>query len=183
MIEPQDREFVRQCLMGKVEAFGELIERYQKQVFNITYRMTNNYDESEEITQSVFVKAYEKLKMYNPRYRFFSWIYRIAVNETINYLNQRKRLETLDQDMISHENTPEQIFDKLELNEKIQDALMDIGFDYQGVVILRHFQHLPYRDIAYILDISEKTIKSRLFTARKLLKVALVKRGILRHDG
>ena len=183
MIEPQDREFVRQCLMGNAEVFGELIERYQKQVFNIAYRMTNNYDDSEEITQSVFVKAYEKLKLYNPKYRFFSWIYRIAVNETINYLNQRKRLETLDQDLVSQEKSPEQIFDKLELHEKIQDALMDIGFDYQVVIMFRHFQHLSYRDIAFILDVSEKTVKSRLFTARKLLKNALVKRGILRHDG
>lgn len=182
MKETKDSELVKQCLRGKLEAFEELVDRYQKPIFNCAYRMTNNYDDAEDITQSVFIKAYEKLKMYRTKYKFFSWIYRIAVNETLNYLNQKKRVETLDPNLISEEKTPEELYDTMEMNKKLQNALMDIGLDYQILIVLKHFQNFSYREIAYILDIPENKVKSRLFSARQMLRGVLISKGFVFND-
>lgn len=182
MIEPQDSELVHQCLNGNTNAFETLVEKYQKPIFNIAYRMTNNYDDAEDITQSVFVKAYEKLGMYNSKYKFFSWIYRMAMNETLNHLNQHRRIEALNKDYVSKDKTPEESYDETEMSEEVQDALTNIGFEYQGLIVLRHFQHFSYRDIAYILDIPEKKVKSRLFSARQMLREILSQKGIMPND-
>ena len=179
MIEQKDSELVKQSLKGDKKAFEILVERYQIQIFNVALRMTNNYADSEDITQSVFIKAYEKLNMYRPRYKFFSWIYRIAINETLNYLNQQKRIQNLNQNIISKQKTPEESYENIELNEKIQDALMSIGTQYQILIILKHFQNFSYKEITYILDLPEKKVKSRLYTARRLLRDALAEKGIL----
>lgn len=183
MIDISDQDLVSQCLAGNTQVFEILVDRYHRQVFNIIYRMTNNYDVSEEITQSVFVKAYEKLIMYNPKFKFFSWIYKMTVNETINFLNRQNRIGDLNKDVVSSEKRPDEVYEEVELSENLHNALMTIGLEYQSLIVLRHFQNLPYRDIAYIVDIPEKKVKSRLFTARKLLKEVLVKNGITSNEG
>jgi len=144
--------------------------------------MTKNYEDAEDITQSVFVKAYEKLNTFQSRYKFFSWIYRIAVNETLNYLNQNKRIKGLNQNFVSKEKTPDESYEETELNEKLQDALMNIDPEYQILIVLKHFQDCSYKEIAYIVNIPEKRVKSRLFTARQLLKDVLITKGISLND-
>ena len=177
MVEREDNELVRRCLAGNSEAFEVLVEKYQKPIFNVAYRMCRNYDDAEDITQTVFVKTYEQLNRFRPQYKFFSWIYRIAVNETINYLKRNKPAEALDPNLASESETPEESLQKTRASEALQDALMDIGMDYQVLIILKHLQNFSYEEIAYILDLPEKKVKSRLFTARQLLKEALTTRG------
>lgn len=173
--EHDDAALVRECLAGNTKAFEALVDKYQKVIFNVAYRMINNYDDAEDITQSVFIKVYEKLNIFNPKFKFFSWLYRMAVNESLNYLNQKKRTEILNADsIVSKEKTPEEIYTELELSEKIQDALMELDPDHRILIVLRHFQDCSYKEMSYILDIPEKTVKSRLFTARQLLKTVLI---------
>lgn len=182
MIANDDTNLVQECLAGNTKAFEALIDKYQKTIFNIAYRMTDNYDDAEDITQAVFIKAYEKLNSFNPKYKFFSWLYRIAVNEALNLMNQQKRLSELEADFITTEKTPEEIYEELELSERIQDALMEIDLEHRVLIVLKHFEGFSYEEIAYILDISEQKVKSRLFTARQMLKDVLIKRGIVGHD-
>jgi RNA polymerase sigma-70 factor (ECF subfamily) len=141
--------------------------------------MTNNVEDAEDITQSVFIKVYESLGSYRPEYKFFSWIYRITVNETLNFLKQRNRHGDLDQERLREEETPEEVFEKAEQSERIQKALMEIPLIYRVVILLKHFNHFSYREIAYITDTPEKKVKSRLFTARQKLKEVLLSRGIV----
>lgn len=157
-----------------------LVEKYQKTIFNVVLRMTDHYEESEDITQTVFVKAFQKLDTFNPHYKFFSWLYRIAVNESLNFLKQRKHLVELDEslNLLSNEKSPEDQYDVLETSRDIQQALMDLKTQYRTVIILKHFQNLSYREISLILGVKEKTVKSRLFTARQQLKNILLQKGI-----
>lgn len=178
MIEYSDNDLVRQCLEGNTGAFEQLVNKYHKTLFNIVYRMMNNYDDAEDITQAAFVKAYEKLNTFKPKFKFFSWIYRIAVNESLNYLNQKKQFEQLDNDLVSKEKTPEEAYDEMELSKTIQNALMKLDLNYRAIVVLKHFQGCSYREIGYIMDLPEKTVKSRLFTARQLLKNVLLDKGL-----
>jgi RNA polymerase sigma-70 factor (ECF subfamily) len=179
-MEQGDNAIVSKVLMGDTEAFGMLVERYQKVIFNLAYRMNRDYDEAEEVVQVAFVKAYEHLDRFNPRFKFFSWLYRITVNESLNRIKSAKRNEELNPGLRSGVRGPDDVLVESETGEKIQDALMDLEPAYRTLIILRHFRDCSYRDMGEILDISEKKVKSRLFTARRLLRDALVSRGILR---
>ena len=177
MIEQDDLTLVERCLSGDNRAFEGIVEKYQKPVFNAVFRIVNDYDDSEDVTQAAFVKAYEKLRSFNRKYKFFSWLYRIAVNESINFVNSRKNLEGLDETVISNEKTPDETFDGIESSERIRDALLDLKLEYRTVVVLKHFQNLSYQEISYIVEIPEKTVKARLFTARELLRDILLRKG------
>ena len=104
------------------------------------------------------------------------------MNESLNYRHQKKRLDELNNNLISKEKSPEESFFDSELSEKIQNGLMVLNPNYRALIILKHFQNCSYQDMGYILDLPEKTVKSRLFTARKLLKDVLIKKGILTND-
>ncbi len=162
---------------GDGNAFEGLLDRYQKTVFNVVYRMVKDVEEAEDITQATFVKVYENLRAFNPKFKFFSWIYKIAVNESLNYLNQRKRVTELDEDIASDTDDPESALHGVETSEKINECLMKLSPDYRVVIVLRHFQDLPYNEIAQILDVPEHTVKSRLFAARKMLRKHLIRKG------
>ncbi|MCU0643871.1 MAG: sigma-70 family RNA polymerase sigma factor [bacterium] len=182
MIANNDTDLVQECLIGNTKEFEALIDKYQKKIFNIVYRMTDNYDDAEDITQSVFIKVYEKLNSFNPKFKFFSWLYRIALNESLNLMNQKKRLAELDADFITQGKSPEEIYDELELSERIQDALMEIELEHRVLIVLKHFEGFSYQEMAFMLDISEQKVKSRLFSARQVLKNVLINRGIVGHD-
>jgi RNA polymerase sigma-70 factor (ECF subfamily) len=182
MSDEQDKTLVRECLNGKTKAFGTLIDKYQKPLFNAALRIVGDYDEAKDVAQTVFLKAFERLDTYNSGYKFFSWIYRMAVNEAINTVNQRKPMTNLDPRLRSAEPTPDKRFEQVETSRQVEDAVSELKLDYRVVIVLRHFIQLPLKDIAFILEIPEKTVKSRLFTARQRLGGILERRGIRAHD-
>jgi RNA polymerase sigma-70 factor (ECF subfamily) len=181
-MERNDKDLIRECLEGSEQAFGELVNRYQKVVFNVAYRMVNDFDAAEDITQIVFIKSYEKMNSFNPKYRFFSWLYRIAINEALNHINQRKRMTELTADMVSKGRTPDEVYSDNELSQKMGEALTELDPTYRVVVVLKHFRDLSYKEMSDILEIPEKTVKSRLFTGRQLLRKVLVTRGIIGNE-
>ncbi len=180
MIDINDSDLVKKCLAGNSQAFGTLIEKHQKALFNVVFRMTNNYDNSEDIVQSVFIKAYNSLTKYNPKYKFFSWIYRIAINETINYLKKNKQMDLVTEVLPDSEN-PESLYQKKELGVQIQKTLMKLDPKYRVLIVLCQLQSCSYQEVSKILKLDEKKVKSRLFTARNLVKDLLIKEGIQKN--
>jgi RNA polymerase sigma-70 factor (ECF subfamily) len=178
MRSTDDSELVQSCIKGDRQAFERLLARYEKPVYNAAYRMLNSPDDARDITQTVFLKVFENLHQYDPKFRFFSWIYRIALNESINCLNRQKRLETLEHEPPSDSGGPEQATQAEQHSQRIQAALMGIKSEYRTVIVLKHFLDCSYVEIGQILDIPEKTVKSRLYSARQLLKDALDARGL-----
>jgi len=178
--EPGDNELVRECLGGDEHAFETLLLRYQGPVFNAVLRMVRDRDEASDLTQTAFLKAYEQLGRFDSRHKFFSWLYRIAVNEAINHVKRRRRLEPLAGDWASGNRNPEAELVGSELSLHVQDALMSLPYDYRAVLVLRHFEGCSYDEMAAIVGVPEKTVKSRLFSARRQLKELLEARGILR---
>jgi len=155
-----------------------LLARYEKPVFNAAYRMLNSPDDARDVTQNVFLKVFEHLDQYDPKYRFFSWIYRITLNESINWLKKSKRLDALEGDTADSASGPEQQAGNQQLSDSMQAALMTISPDYRAVIVLKHLLGCSYREISDVLDIPEKTVKSRLYSARQLLQQTLIERGI-----
>lgn len=157
------------------KTFERIVDKYEKKIFNLVYRMVNDYEDAMDVTQTAFMKAYDKRYYYDPNYKLFSWLYRIAVNEALNYVKKRKRTVTLGYDPASLDKNPEENLSHSEQANRIQSALTELKPDYRVIVVLRHFMDLSYHEISDILDIPVKTVKSRLFTGRQQLKSILIK--------
>ena len=181
MVDAEDNRLVERCLQGDEKAFESIVDKYKNSIFNSVYRMIHSFDDAEEITQKVFVKVFEKLNTYKPRYKLFSWTFRIAVNETLNYINQQKRFDELPDDLVNG-NSPEHEYEAKELQEKIQNALTGLDPQYRIIIVLKHLQNFSYKEISKIVSIPEKKVKSRLFTARKNLKDILIKMEVMSND-
>ncbi len=173
MVEHQEAELIERCRQGDDQAFAALVMRYQKPIYNLALRITHQNVTAEEVTQVTFVKAFEKLDSYKSEFPFFSWLYRIALNEAINEYRRARRRSALDTTRMAYEADT-----SFELADAIQEALMLLRPDDRALIILRHFQNLGYADIAFIMKLSEGRVKSRLFKARHALKRHLIQMGI-----
>jgi RNA polymerase sigma-70 factor (ECF subfamily) len=171
MAEPdEDVLWVARCLRGDASAFDAIVRRYERVLFSVAHRMLGNYEDALDATQNAFVRAYEGLDSYDPGRRFFSWIYRIAVNECLNFRRAQRPSEPLSEAMeaAASENPLESVV-ALERSERIDVALARLSEEHRLVVVLRHFADLSYTEMSDVLGVPEKTVKSRLFEARQRL--------------
>jgi len=180
MSKDGDAALVERCRNGDQAAYELLLTEYEKPVFNVAFRMLHNIDDAQDVTQTVFLKVFENLDRYDTRFRFFSWIYRIAINESINTANKRSRQRPLDDDPASPAAGPEDECRSAEVSGAIEEVLMTIKAEYRTVLVLKHFSGFSYEEISAVVDVPPKTVKSRLFTARRLLRDGLIARGHLR---
>ena len=178
MDDNEDLRLVHESRQGSRDSFERLILRYEKSVFNAAYRILRDYEDAKDVTQSVFLKAFQNLEYFNAKHRFFSWIYRIALNEALNSYKSRRRFDPGEDTRIEVRNTPENLLIRKELSGVVEAALMSLEFDYRVVIVLRHFNDCSYQEMGEILEIPEKTVKSRLFTARTLLREILSGKGV-----
>jgi len=174
----RDHALVERCKQGDRQALEVLVREYQRPVYNAAYRILGNPDDAADATQAAFLKAFENLESYDSNYKFFSWIYRIAINESINQSKRVSREQFLEDDEIPSEIGPETDAVADDLSRGIQAGLMDLNEDYRTVIVLRHFSDFSYRQISEVLQIPEKTVKSRLYSARQLMKDHLLAHGI-----
>ncbi len=173
-----DAALVEQCRKGNTRAFDELVGKYQKTLFNVALRMTGEYDAAEEVTQLAFVKAYERLASFDPKYKFFSWLYRILVNGALDLIEDRKKHERLTDQQASDDLGPAETEEREAHEAVLQEGLMQLTAGQRAIIILRHFEDMTYEEIGVVLDIPEKTVKSRLFSARLQLREILVRKGL-----
>jgi len=174
----RDQALIDRCKRGERQALEELVGLYERPVYNAAYRILGNPDDAADATQVVFLKAFEHLGQYDPKYKLFSWIYRIAVNESINQLKRVRKQQPLDDQEVAKTRGPEATIAASDLSREIQDGLMELKEDYRTVIVLRHFSECSYSQISDILQIPEKTVKSRLYSARQLMKETLQARGV-----
>jgi len=157
-----------------------LVLRYQRVLYNVTLRMLDDPDDAMGATQSAFVKAYERLASFDPSRRFFSWLYRIALNEALDRRRRRRVRVPLSERIVAPDPDPARMAADHETEWMIRDALRQLSPVRREVVVLRHFAGLSYQEIADALDVPEKTVKSRLFDARRKLAELLMARGVVR---
>ncbi len=182
MSEQDDWAIVQRCLQGDGKAFEELVEKYQKPLFNIALRMLHDEQDAEDVTQNAFLHAFENLQHYKPEHHFFSWIYRMTVNESINWIKKKKRRVPMDAAMADSSRLPDALAEREEISELVGRALMRLKPEARALIVLRHFHGTSYAELAYIFEIPQKTVKSRLFSARQQLREILRKQGLLKND-
>lgn len=148
------------------------MNRYHRSVYNVALRMLGNVQDAEDVTQTTFGNAFAALESYDPQYRFFSWIYRMTFNESLNTLKRRRNVVSLDGSIdVPVEAVSESA---AEAEDRVGKALLDLKPDDRAVVVLRHFVSFSYEEISDVLGVPVKTVKSRLFTARERLRQSLL---------
>lgn len=181
--ELSDLDLIRRARLEDASAYEELVHRYYGKIYGLIYGMTSNREDAEDVTQDVFVKAWKALGHFRERSSFYTWIYRIAINRTINFRKKRNRRKTLqfedfDPDIKQAESYREfsskgSVLRKMSLSEfqkKMNEALLTLSDKHRAVVVMHDVQGLPHSKIAEIMHCSEGTARSRLFYARKKLQ-------------
>jgi RNA polymerase sigma factor (sigma-70 family) len=183
--ELDERVLVRQAQAGDLQSYDELVKRYQERVYATLYHMTANHDDANDLAQEAFIKAYRALQSFKGDSSFFTWVYRIAVNKTINFLKQRKNrgqgnmsLNDLDfnaehdPDLVAlvSEKTPRRDLNLAELQEKLNAGMQKLSEVHRLVVTLHDVQGLSHEEISKIMDCNTGTVRSRLFYARQQLQ-------------
>jgi RNA polymerase sigma-70 factor, ECF subfamily len=165
----EDGAAVKRCLDGEPAAFEVLVGRYQQVMFNVALRMLGNYEDARDAAQNTFVKAYEKLGTYDAERRFFSWIYRILMNECLN-LRRRPATEPLvDTETVVSDSSDADTVEAAERKRDVRQAILSLSPAYREVIVLRHFAALSYEQMSEAIGVPTKTVKSRLHTARQQL--------------
>jgi RNA polymerase sigma-70 factor (ECF subfamily) len=177
---------VRRSQQGDLSAYDELIRRYQERIYATVYHMTSNHEDANDLTQDTFIKAFQALKTFKGGSSFYTWVYRIGVNKTINFLKQRKNRSHMslndldfnaehDPDLVAliSDRTPRREVNLAELQEKLNEAMQKLSDSHRLVVTLHDVQGLPHDEIAEIMDCNIGTVRSRLFYARQQLQAYL----------
>jgi RNA polymerase sigma factor (sigma-70 family) len=183
---PEDSQLVAAARNGDMRAYDELIRRYQDRIYGTIYHMTSNHEDANDLAQETFIKAYSALKSFKGDSSFYTWVYRIAVNKTINFLKTRKNKKSLslndldfnvenDPDLVAFvsNKTPRRDAALSELQEKLNAAMQKLSDVHRMVVTLHDVQGLSHEEIANIMGCNVGTVRSRLFYARQQMQAYL----------
>jgi RNA polymerase sigma-70 factor (ECF subfamily) len=185
-VRTEDIVLVQRAQQGDMAAYDELICRYQERVYATIYHMTANHEDANDLAQETFIKGHQALKSFKGDSSFYTWVYRIAVNKTINVLKQRKNKTHLslndldfnaenDPDLVAliSDKTPRRDIALSELQEKLNAAMLKLSEVHRLVVTLHDVQGLSHEEIGKIMDCNIGTVRSRLFYARQQLQAYL----------
>lgn len=184
--ERTDLELVHRSQAGDYAAYEALVRRYHRKIYGLIYCMTSNREDAEDLMQEVFVKAWKALGHFREQAGFYTWIYRIAINRTINFRKRRNRRRTVDFDEFDPDiktaesyrefSSKGSVLRKMslgEFQEKMNEALLKLSEKHRAVVVMHDVQGMPHADIAKAMHCSEGTVRSRLFYAHKQLQAEL----------
>ena len=178
-----DEVLVSRAQSGDTLAFDQLVVRYSPRLYGMIYPMTSNKEDANDLTQDVFAKAYRSLNRFRGRSSFYTWIYAIGTNMTLNFLKKRNRraawsLDNLDSGIqndeamvdLAHAANPRHQSDLNELQKKLNEAMQSLSNAHRAVVTMFDIQGIPHAEISKILKVSEGTVRSRLFYAHRQLQ-------------
>jgi RNA polymerase sigma factor (sigma-70 family) len=181
-----DLDLVQRARKGDTQAFDELVGKYTPKLYGLVYHMTSNHEDTNDILQDVFAKAYRALKRFKGKSAFYTWIYSIATNMTLNFLKKRNRRRGMslddvdlaianDKDFIeaTSKSDPVREANISELQERLNMAMQELSKNHRAVVTMFDIQGMPHAEISKVLGVSEGTIRSRLFYAHRQLQTYL----------
>lgn len=183
--ETPDEELVARTKAGDPDAFDDLIVRYRQRLYGLIYHMTSNHEDTNDLLQDVFSKAYRSITSFQGKSSFYTWMHSISVNMTLNFLKKRGRRFSMslndvdsgienDPDYIeattSGKNDPRRAANLSELQKKLNEAMQKLSDEHRAVVTMFDIQGMPHAEIAKIMGISEGTVRSRLFYAHRQLQ-------------
>jgi RNA polymerase sigma-70 factor, ECF subfamily len=184
-VNADDQRLITECLQGRVEAYGELVRRYQARLYNSVYRLLDHADDAQDVVQDAFLNAYQSLESFNGRSEFFTWLYRIAFNTAISLKRKRRVVLSLepgrsdDQPGMepadeSEETRPGSALERTEDEQRLLRALARLSPEHRAVLVLADLDERKYDEIAEVLQVPIGTVRSRLHRARAELRSLLL---------
>lgn len=179
----QDEEIVKLILGGLDEAYSLLVDKYKYMIYDLCYKYTYDYTEAQDISQEIFLKAYRKLDTFKNSANFSTWLYRIGVNTCIDWTRRNKKtreIKSIDDEefterLPSHTPVPEEIVIDNEKRGIVRNAIKNLPEKYRTIIILYNYKNLSCSEIANILEIPLKTVETRLYRGKKILREELMK--------
>jgi RNA polymerase sigma-70 factor (ECF subfamily) len=185
-LDPSDNQLVERTQAGDARAFDELVVRFSPRLYGLIYNMTSSHEDTNDLLQEVFAKAYRSIRGFQGKSSFYTWMHTIAVNMTINFLKKRNRRKTMSLDDVDNgilndpdfiaatsNGDPSHSANLGELQKKLNESMLKLSHEHRAVVTMFDIQGMPHAEIAKILKISEGTVRSRLFYAHKQLQTHL----------
>ncbi len=177
----EDRQLIAECLKGRTEAFGELVRRYQDRLYNAVFRLINGAEDAQDVVQEAFLSAYQALEGFKGKAGFFTWLYRIAMNEAISLKRKQRVAAPLkrhhDEDAQPEDRSafsrPGEAVERAEEEQKLQQALARLSPEHRSALVLKDLEGLKYEEIAEAMQVPIGTIRSRLHRARVELREIL----------
>jgi RNA polymerase sigma factor (sigma-70 family) len=182
----EDQELVARTQTGDASAFDQLVVKYSPRLYGLVYNMTSNHEDTNDLLQDIFSKAYKAIRGFRGKSSFYTWIHSIAVNMTLNFLKKRGRRFNLSLDDVDASiqndkefleltatSSPVREADLSELQRRLNEAMMKLSDEHRAVVTMFHIQGMPHAEISKILNVSEGTVRSRLFYANRQLQTYL----------
>ena len=181
--ETPDEQLVARTQAGDARAFDELVVKFSPRLYGLVYNMTSNHEDTNDLLQEIFAKAYRSVKGFQGKSSFYTWIHSIAVNMTINFLKKRNRRSAMSLDDVDNgiandpdfieatsDHDPRHQANLGELQKKLNEAMLKLSEEHRAVVTMFDIQGMPHAEIAKIMKTSEGTVRSRLFYAHRQLQ-------------
>lgn len=169
-----DERLIQRILRGENDVYRELMLRYESKVYAVAYKVANQQKDAEDITQEVFLQVYRSLSQFQEQSTFSTWVYKVAMNKALDYKRKLARTPSYQSeeipDYIATSDTPESALIKMEEKALAQEFVDNLPPHYRDVVDLYYFHHLAYSEIANKLDIATKTVESRLYRAKQMMR-------------
>ncbi len=184
-VDVSDLELVKRCQAGQTEAFDELVSRYRTRIFAMIYNMVHNEQDAWDLAQESFVKAWKSIKRFRRHSSFYTWVYRIVMNVTIDWLRKKqikgagsefddsiqlKEIDPASRTVPKAEPLPHERMERNEIRAKIDNAIGQLSPEHRAVILMKEIEDMQYHEIAETLGCSIGTVMSRLFYARKKLQ-------------
>jgi RNA polymerase sigma-70 factor (ECF subfamily) len=184
-VDVSELDLVKQCQAGRTEAFDQLVARYRTRVFAMIYNMVHNEQDAWDLAQESFIKAWKSIGRFRGRSSFYTWIYRIVMNVTIDWLRKKqikgggaefddaielKEIEPASRTVPKADPLPHQRMERDEIRARIDKAIAQISPEHRAVILMKEIEDMQYHEIAEALGCSIGTVMSRLFYARKKLQ-------------
>ena len=176
---------VEAIVSGQTERFEELVELYKDRIYNMAFRFTANAHEAQDLTQEIFITLFKNLCSFKGQSALATWIYRVSLNRCLDWKRRQKRRPFIFspkrredvQDMLDKASkpfdSPEDDYFKREESRELHQAVKSLPEKYQTVIILFHFQRLSYQEISHILELPPRTVETRLYRGKMMLRKAL----------
>lgn len=179
----EEEKIVRQLQSGDFSNYDKIVNSYKNRIFGMAYKFTNDYDETQDLAQEVFLKVYRQVKNFRGDSKLSTWIYRISVNTCLDWKKRKNRLKSINfSSMVNEENKdqtidikdesmlPDEVILKGEDQKQVHKLIYELSDKYKTVLIMYHFNEMSYSDIASALNIPQRTVETRLYRARRMLK-------------
>ena len=179
----QEEKIIKQLKNGDFSNYDKIVDSYKNRVFGMAYKFTNDYDETQDLAQEVFLKIYRQIKNFRGDSKLSTWIYRISVNTCLDWKKKKMRIKSINfSNMVNEENKdqtigikddsplPDEIILQDEDQRIVHDLIYELSDKYKTVLIMYHFNEMSYEDIAKALNVPQRTVETRLYRARRMLK-------------